>query len=127
LKDFRFLSQNHLEIEENHLTNFFQKRPHLLTFIGTYFIENRSLGLYAYEFPLFGSFSTDFVIGDDKSHSYLFVEFESGKTLDKRRLEWRQDKVIINSKKIFCVTYDQLYRDLSGRLDNIKGIKINKF
>jgi Domain of unknown function (DUF4263) len=58
----------------------------------------------------------------------LVIGRDEGLTqLDKRRLEWRQDKVIINSKKIFCVTYDQLYRDLSGRLDNIKGIEINKF
>lgn len=80
LDDFGSLLQNHLEIEENILTTFFQKRPHLLTFIGTYFIEIRSLNIYAFEFPLFGSFRTDFVIGDDKSHSYLFVEFESGRS-----------------------------------------------
>jgi Domain of unknown function (DUF4263) len=80
LNDFGILLKENSEIEENILTTFFQKRPHLLTFIGTYFIEIRSLSLYAYEFPLFGSFRTDFVIGDSKSQSYLFVEFESGKS-----------------------------------------------
>ncbi|MBI1829290.1 MAG: hypothetical protein HYR87_07450, partial [Thaumarchaeota archaeon] len=34
----------------------------------------------------------------------------------KARLEWRHDKVIVNSKKILCITYDQLYKDLDARL-----------
>jgi hypothetical protein len=33
------------------------------------------------------------------------------------RLEWRQAHVVVNSRHIYCVTYDQLLRDLLLRLD----------
>jgi hypothetical protein len=40
--------------------------------------------------------------------------FQAGERL---RLEWRQEHVIINSKHVVCVTYDQLLEDLSFRLE----------
>ncbi len=40
--------------------------------------------------------------------------FQAGERL---RLEWRQERVVINSKHIVCVTYDQLLEDLLFRLD----------
>jgi hypothetical protein len=40
--------------------------------------------------------------------------FQSGERL---RLEWRQEHVVVNSKHVFCVTYDQLLEDLTFRLD----------
>jgi hypothetical protein len=36
---------------------------------------------------------------------------------ERLRLEWRQDHVVVNSKHIVCVTYDQLLDDLLFRLD----------
>jgi hypothetical protein len=33
------------------------------------------------------------------------------------RLRWRREHVIVNSKRIFCVTYDELLEDLTYRLD----------
>jgi hypothetical protein len=36
---------------------------------------------------------------------------------ERLRLEWRRDHVVINSKHIFCVTYDQLLEDLLLFLD----------
>jgi hypothetical protein len=39
---------------------------------------------------------------------------EAGEQL---RLEWRQEHVVVNSKHIVCVTYDQLLEDLLFRLD----------
>jgi hypothetical protein len=36
---------------------------------------------------------------------------------EKLRLAWRQDHVVVNSKHIFCVTYDQLVKDLLFFLD----------
>jgi hypothetical protein len=36
---------------------------------------------------------------------------------EQRRLHWRQEKVVVNSNKIRCVTYDQLCEDLLARLD----------
>ena len=36
---------------------------------------------------------------------------------ERMRLEWRQDHVLVNSKHIVCVTYDQLVEDLTSRRD----------
>jgi hypothetical protein len=35
---------------------------------------------------------------------------------EQMRLAWRFDKVLVNSKKIICVTFDKLYEDLDKRL-----------
>ena len=43
-----------------------------------------------------------------------------GQTLkpgELHRLQWRQEKVLINSNKVHCITFDQLYQDLLERLD----------
>jgi Shedu protein SduA, C-terminal len=47
------------------------------------------------------------VIGRDR-----FLE----KPLDRERLVWRSEHVIVASRKVNCITYDQLYRDLSDWL-----------
>jgi Domain of unknown function (DUF4263) len=36
---------------------------------------------------------------------------------EHERLRWRREHVIVNSKRIVCVTYDQLLEDLEFRLD----------
>ena len=36
---------------------------------------------------------------------------------EHERLRWRREHVIVNSKRIICVTYDQLLDDLEFRLD----------
>lgn len=36
---------------------------------------------------------------------------------EKRRLEWFQENMIVNSKNIICITFDQLHRDLQDRLN----------
>lgn len=36
---------------------------------------------------------------------------------ERLRLEWRQDHVVVNSKHIICITYDQLVQDLLFRLE----------
>jgi len=36
---------------------------------------------------------------------------------ERLRLEWRQDHVVVNSKHIVCVTYDQPLDDLLFRLE----------
>lgn len=35
------------------------------------------------------------------------------------RLTWRSEQVVVASRKVHCVTYDRLYRDLSGRLKTL--------
>jgi hypothetical protein len=36
---------------------------------------------------------------------------------ERLRWDWRQEHVVVNSKHIVCVTYDQLLEDLSFFLD----------
>lgn len=36
--------------------------------------------------------------------------------IDKNRLKWRLNKVLIDSQKIICITFDQLARDIKDRL-----------
>jgi hypothetical protein len=36
---------------------------------------------------------------------------------ERLRLEWRRDHVVVNSRQIVCVTYDELLQDLLFRLD----------
>ncbi len=37
---------------------------------------------------------------------------------DRLRLEWRRDHVIVNSKNVYCCTFDELLRDLRERLES---------
>jgi hypothetical protein len=36
---------------------------------------------------------------------------------ERLRLEWRREHVVVNSKHIVCVTYDELLEDLLFRLE----------
>lgn len=36
---------------------------------------------------------------------------------EKNRLEWRREHVVVHSKKIVCVTFDELVKDLTARID----------
>jgi hypothetical protein len=38
-------------------------------------------------------------------------------TGERDRVRWRREHIIVNSKRIFCVTYDELLEDLTARLD----------
>jgi hypothetical protein len=40
-----------------------------------------------------------------------------GQARERRRWEWRWQKVLVNSLPVQCVTYDQLHRDLSAHLE----------
>jgi hypothetical protein len=37
-------------------------------------------------------------------------------TGERMRLEWRRDHVVVNSRQIVCVTYDELLQDMLFRL-----------
>ena len=43
--------------------------------------------------------------------------------LDKRRFKWRRTHTIIQSKKIHCVTYDELLEDLKQQIKFLKSSK----
>ena len=36
--------------------------------------------------------------------------------LDRDRLSWRRDRVVVDSKRISCTTFDELHNDLRDRL-----------
>jgi hypothetical protein len=38
-------------------------------------------------------------------------------TIERERLEWRRKKVLVDSKRIHCMTFDELFVDLTFRLD----------
>lgn len=40
---------------------------------------------------------------------------------DRRRLEWRQRHILVNSHHIYCCTFDDLPRDLRGRLNGFQA------
>ena len=62
----------------------------------------------------FNSRSIDYigllVIGRDK---YL-------EPREKKRLDWRRKKLIVNSMHVQCITFDELYANLSARLDKYR-------
>ena len=39
------------------------------------------------------------------------------KPLEFQRLEWRRQKVIIDSRRVHCLTFDEFYEDLAFRLE----------
>ncbi|WP_313926667.1 hypothetical protein [Anabaena sp. FACHB-1237] len=36
--------------------------------------------------------------------------------IEKIRLKWRLNKVLVDSRKIICITFDQLTRDIRDRI-----------
>lgn len=60
---------------------------------------------------------TRFGVGELRYFGLLVVG--RNKNFDEReiiRKQWRLDRVLIDSKQIFCVTFDELYSDLSEKL-----------
>jgi hypothetical protein len=188
LSEFKTLldAKNELS-EKNDILPFFKKRYHLSAFIGSYFSGIDEFDRVAYEYSIFGDFSSDLAIGDSNTNTYCFVEFEDatptsifkknpnkatlewsprfehgfsqivdwfwklddmkntttfqnqfgvghiryygllvlGRRADlshreQTRLRWRLEKVLVDSKPVVCVTFDELFDDLNHRLRNYK-------
>ncbi|EDN67576.1 conserved hypothetical protein [Beggiatoa sp. PS] len=69
-------------------------------------------------------FQNQFGIGHIRYYGLLI----SGRTADlshreKTRLKWRLEKVLVDSKPIFCLTFDQLFYHLENRLRIYGSIK----
>jgi hypothetical protein len=62
--------------ETQHIRPFFRRRRHLSAFIASYNADMNGFDRIAFEYPLFGDFNCDLVIGDSVKHAYCFVEFE---------------------------------------------------
>ncbi len=188
LNELKALLDNQTELsEKNDILPFFKKRSHLSAFLGSYFVHLEEFDRLAYEYSILGDFVSDLAIGDSKTNTYCFVEFEdamptsifkknpnkttpewSGRfehgfsqiidwfwklddmknttafqnqfgvgyirysgllvlgrrtNLSRReqtRLKWRLEKVLVDSKPIICITFDELYDDLNHRLQNYR-------
>lgn len=60
------------------------------------------------------------VFGSETIHVYgmLIIGRESFLTdRDKARLNWRSNKVVVDSRKINCITFDQLARDIRSKFE----------
>ena len=168
---------------------FFRQRHHLSAFFGSYFPCLHNFDRLAFEYPLFGDFVCDLVVGDSKQGCYCFVEFEDASptsifqssgaryapewsprfehgfsqivdwfyalddmkstsrcvdrfgrrdiryygmlvigrsgTLDNpqsKRLRWRLEKVLVDSRHVYCVTFDELYQHLCGGFETYEAV-----
>jgi hypothetical protein len=169
--------------EKKDIQPFFKNRKQLSAFIGTI---DPKVGLateLAFEYPFFGDFTADLVLGNKENGAFSVIEFEDGRgnsifkklkgksskewsqrfdhgfsqlvdwfwklddhkktdtfrntfgdghirfsalliagrnagvsDEDRKRLNWRTEKVRVDSHSIECVTFDDLYEDLAKRI-----------
>jgi hypothetical protein len=60
----------------------------------------------------------DFGYGETRFHGLLVIGRSAGIGDDERnRLLWRSDRVVVNSHKIDCLTYDDLYHAMRRRIE----------
>lgn len=156
----------------------------MAAFAGSYSFEIPHVDRISFQFPVFGDFAADLVVGSYERRRYCFVEFEDagedsvfarsgdkttrewsrrlehgfGQLVDwfyllddmrntqraaqdfghghkrfygllvigrsaglsadeQNRLDWRSDRLLVNSHKIVCLTYDDLYTALRQRIE----------
>jgi hypothetical protein len=65
--------------ERRDILPFFRKRRQLSAFIGTFIPDIGPAPLLAHEFPFFGDFSADLVLGSRESKRFCVIEFEDGR------------------------------------------------
>jgi hypothetical protein len=59
------------------------------------------------------------IFGDSNIEIYGIIVIGRDKFLsepDRRRLKWRLNKVVVDSRKVICITFDQLAKDIRDRL-----------
>ncbi len=166
--------------ERGDLQPLLKQCPQLTAFLGATISDIGIANRIAYEFPIFGSYSADIVIGNTDRKTYCAIELEDARAdsvffkagqkattewgrrlehgfsqlvdwffslddhhksddfarhfgyghveffgmlligrsadiseYDRTRLRWRQGRVTINSHKLYCRTYDDLYEALN--------------
>ena len=78
-KDFEQLLKSRAVLDENkNVLPFFKARQDLSLFITSYFPHIKSADVLAHEYPIYGDFKADLIVGDSATSSYLLVEFENG-------------------------------------------------
>ena len=77
LKEFRLLLESKSALKEREdILPFFRGHRHLAAFLGSYNGHVNRYDRIAFELDLFGSFNVDLVVGDSRSKSFCFIEFE---------------------------------------------------
>jgi hypothetical protein len=71
-----WLARNAALQERAHIQPFFRKRRHLAAFLASYSPHILHIDRLAFEYPLFGDFACDIVVGDAANHAYCFIELE---------------------------------------------------
>lgn len=66
--------------ERDDILPFFKARLHLSTAISNYFpqFKNPYKFKFAHEYPIYGDFIADLIVGDPDVQQYLLIEFENG-------------------------------------------------
>ena len=168
--------------ERDDIQPFFKKSKHLAAYMGTIFPEIEPATELVFEYPFFGDFKADLLMGNKTGKKFCVVEFEDGRkdsifkrqpkrgnpewsarfehgfsqltdwfynlddfkgtkgfaktfgdghvrffgllivgrsaSLDnarRSRLDWRTEKVLINSHPVTCLTFDELHASLRDR------------
>ncbi len=62
--------------ERRQILPFFRARRHLSAFVASYNVDLGNYHRIAFEYPLFGDFTCDLVVGDSAQRAYCLIEFE---------------------------------------------------
>jgi len=184
IDEFGTLLKSKTALSEKHdIQPFFKQRPQISAFIGSYMRDIGPASDYAFEYPFYGDFTADLVVGDKASRRFCVIEFEDGRkdsifkvpkskstaewsqrfehgfsqivdwfTLiddikktsrfqkdfgqdhirfsalliigrdagvtgyERTRLEWRTEKVHVDSHPVECVTFDGLHEHMDRHL-----------
>jgi len=65
--------------ERDDIQPFFKKRKHLSAYMGTFSPDIGPATELAFEYPFFGDFSADVLLGNKKAGEFCVVEFEDGR------------------------------------------------
>src|SRR4051794_13517061 len=72
----RWLARNPILDEKRQILPFFRQRRQLSAFVASYGQDLDDYDRIAFEYPLFGDFTCDLVVGDSARNAYCLIEFE---------------------------------------------------
>jgi hypothetical protein len=106
--------------EKKDIQPFFKARKHLSAFLGTFSPAVGPATELAFEFPFFGDFSADVLLGNKKAGEFCVVEFEDGRrdSLFKRQPARGNPEWSARFEHGFSQFVDWFYH-----LDDFKGTK----
>ncbi len=109
-------------LETNDIQPFFKKSKHLAAYMGTVFSEIGPATEMSFEYPFFGDFkgtkgfAKTFGDGHIKFFGVLVIGRSASLDSAKRsRLDWRTERVLIDSHPVSCLNFDDLHASLRDR------------